>query len=272
MPKPTASVVVCTYNAEKQLELVLAGLARQTEPPLEILIADDGSKKTTGTMIENWKKMMPGPLHHVWHDDRGKQKAVIVNKTVSVSEGSQLLFLDGDCIPHPKWVSDHIQAAKSDPEAVWCGRRFRLGPEISEKITPQDIQTGQLDSAFSSFIRAPGNHRWGNALRLPWWLARVINRKTKGLMGCNFSLSRAAFESVNGYEEDWPGMSQLLEDWDLEVRLRKEGRSLRSIINTAVVYHLYHHERERSEEVLLLREERKKADIRAKVGLNQYNP
>ncbi|MDP6959356.1 MAG: glycosyltransferase, partial [Planctomycetota bacterium] len=131
MPNQTASVIVCTYNAERQLDLVLSGLARQTEKPLEVLIADDGSKETTKSLVSDWKTKIPGPLKHIWHEDQGNQKAVIVNKTVVASAGSQLLFLDGDCIPHPKWVSDHLRAANSVPEAVWCGRRCRLGPEVT---------------------------------------------------------------------------------------------------------------------------------------------
>ncbi len=87
-------------------------------------------------------------------------------------------------------------------------------------------------------------------------------------MGCNFSLPRTAFEAVNGYEEDWPGMPYW-EDWDLEVRLRKAGRTFRPILNAAVVFHLHHSERP-LDEVRYLRETRHTAKIRSQVGLDQY--
>ncbi|MEJ7702687.1 MAG: glycosyltransferase [Geodermatophilaceae bacterium] len=42
---PTVSVVIPYYRDQRRLDLVLAGLSKQTHPPtrLEVVVADDGS-------------------------------------------------------------------------------------------------------------------------------------------------------------------------------------------------------------------------------------
>ena len=53
------AVIVSTYNNPRALNLVLAGLERQTRPPQEVLIADDGSGAETAALIESWAQPAP---------------------------------------------------------------------------------------------------------------------------------------------------------------------------------------------------------------------
>jgi glycosyltransferase involved in cell wall biosynthesis len=50
------AVIVSTYNNPRALNLVLTGLERQTRPPQEVLIADDGSGAETAALIESWTR------------------------------------------------------------------------------------------------------------------------------------------------------------------------------------------------------------------------
>ena len=45
------SVIVTTYNREDALDAVLRALSRQTDRNFEIVIADDGSRVATQTLI-----------------------------------------------------------------------------------------------------------------------------------------------------------------------------------------------------------------------------
>ncbi|TVR40202.1 MAG: glycosyltransferase [Planctomycetota bacterium] len=236
-----ASVIVVTYNSPQWLALICCALLRQRQAPQEILIADDGSSAETAQMIEGIAAHSAIPLRHIWHPDRGFRKGAIINRAAALATADNLLFLDGDTIPHRDWVADHLHAA--DGRSVWCGRRVRLGPEITASITDQEILGGQLDSAFSTLLwqgrKQKTVRNWGNAPRYPWWLCQLLYRfKNKGLMGCNFSLPRTVFAAINGYNEDFIRR----EDWNLEIRLRQYGAPLRAMLNHGIAFHLHHNE------------------------------
>lgn len=237
----TCAAIVCTYNAPGWLALILTALARQSQLPDEILIADDGSDDRSAAVVRCCRQHLGLPIRHLWHPDRGFRKGIIVNRAVALSAADDLLFLDGDVIPHRHWLRDHARLA--DGRTVWCGRRVRLEQDLSRRLGPADIVAGRLDRLTSDLL-LPGIvqqqvRHWGKALPLPWSWARMIHQsRRKGLMGCNFSLPRRAFVALNGYNEEW----QRRLDWNLEHRLRRAGWRLRPALNAAVVFHLHHRE------------------------------
>jgi GT2 family glycosyltransferase len=245
-PPRSASVVVCTYEAPRELDLVLAALSRQSRPPDEVLVADDGSGTATQAVIEHWRGRLGAPLRHVRHADIGYRKARIVNEAVRRATGEHLLMLDGDSFPNRHWVADHIRAA--DGRRVLCGRRVKLGAKLSAVVTRERVLAGRYDSAFAPellrSVLAGDTRRWTLGLRLPAPVARVLHPLPRKLMGVNFSLPRAAFVDVNGYDEGWVVYGH--EDRDLELRLQRAGWPFMALLNRAVVYHLWHRERERS--------------------------
>jgi glycosyltransferase involved in cell wall biosynthesis len=248
----TLSVVVTTYNAPRALGCVLAGLSRQSVAPLEILVADDGSTGETASCIEYWRPLLPAPLHHVRHEDKGYRKATIVNKTMLQAHGDYAAFLDGDTIPHRHWVKDHLE--RSRPNRVLCGRRGRLGPEITPTITPEFVVAGGLEEWFGPVgrsARARDSRKLARSIRLPFVVSWAIGLKPRKLMGCNFSLPRAAFVAVNGYDEEFDVYWG--EDRDLGERLRNSGMRMVPIINRACVWHLHHTESRMSPELHALR-------------------
>lgn len=127
------AVIVCTYNAPRQLELVFEGISRQTRKPDELFIADDGSTPETTELVRAWADRLELPVHHVWHTDRGYRKPRIVNEAARRASAEHLIFLDGDSVPHSRWVEDHALAANNG--RVLCGRRVKLGPELSPRVT-----------------------------------------------------------------------------------------------------------------------------------------
>ncbi len=237
-PVMRCSVIVTTYNDPAKLDLVLEGLARQSVRPLEIVVADDGSLPDTGTLVRSWASRMPTPILHVWHEDQGFRKMVICNLAVLRSRGERLLFLDGDSIPHRCWVEDHARADKR--AEVLCGRRVKLGQGLSSRVDGEMVRSGRLEHPFgillTSMLRGD-TKRWALGLRLPVLLARMLHPRPRKLMGVNFSVTRRAFEAVNGYDHHAPAKR---EDRELELRLRRGGHSFAALLNQAVVYHLHH--------------------------------
>jgi glycosyltransferase involved in cell wall biosynthesis len=262
------SVVVATYNAPHQLELVLEGLARQSQQPDEVLVADDGSGEETRALLERWAASAPWPLQHVWHADDGFRKWTISNEAVRRSTGDWLLFLDGDAIPHSRWLADHVAASQRGD--VLCGRRLKLGPTFTPRVDAEWVRSGRLEGLFSPVVWGGlfgDNERIGLGLRVPAGLAHLFHPKPRKLMGVNFSVSRAAFEAVNGWDEEWPGRRG---DRDLDLRLVRSKARFVALLNRGVVHHLFHHERPNSDAIQARVQQEERSDrVRCFVGLKK---
>jgi glycosyltransferase involved in cell wall biosynthesis len=48
---PNISVIVTSYNRPDSLNLVLSALGQQTQLPIEVIVADDGSREETRQLI-----------------------------------------------------------------------------------------------------------------------------------------------------------------------------------------------------------------------------
>ena len=106
------SVIVATYNWPEALAAVLRALREQDEAPLEVLIADDGSRDDTRDLVEREARRFPVPLRHIWHDDTGFRLAAIRNKAIAASQGDYVVQLDGDILVHSAFVRDHRMSAR----------------------------------------------------------------------------------------------------------------------------------------------------------------
>ena len=135
-----ASVIFTTYNHPKWLEKTLWGFSAQTYRDFEIVIADDGSGEETRDVIEKFQSEIEIPIQHIWQEDEGFQKCRILNKAIVNSKGEYLIFTDGDCIPHPKFVENHVKLCREN--TLLSGGYFKLPLDVSQAITVNDIVEG----------------------------------------------------------------------------------------------------------------------------------
>ena len=139
-----ASVIFTTYNHPKWLEKTLWGFSVQSYRDFEIIVADDGSSEETRKVIDSVREEIDIPIQHIWQEDDGFQKCRILNKAIVASKGDYLIFTDGDCIPHPDFVKNHVELA--EPGAFLSGGYVKLPLELSQKITRDDIVNGNATS------------------------------------------------------------------------------------------------------------------------------
>lgn len=240
---PKASVIIAVYNKLDFLKLVLAGLEIQTEKDFEVIISDDGSNED---FIEGLQKLIAeSPLHiiHNWHEDDGFRKNKLLNQSILLSQSPYLIFLDGDCIPHPCFVEEHLSNA--DLNTCLAGRRVDLSQSITDKLSPEKIKNGELQSVFfaANMLRdyfALRLFHFMNGFYVKNPLLRAFfNRKEKGLLGANFSLHKATILAVNGFDERY-NQPTFGEDSDVQFRLQLIGVKIKTVINIAVVYHCKH--------------------------------
>ncbi|MCP4334253.1 MAG: glycosyltransferase [Gammaproteobacteria bacterium] len=135
-----ASVIFTTYNHPKWLEKTLWGFSAQSFRDFEIIVADDGSGDETRAVIESLQAQIDIPIRHLWQEDDGFQKCRIMNKAIVESRGEYLIFTDGDCIPHPDFVRNHVELSAEN--RLLSGGYFKLPLDVSRAITKQDILAG----------------------------------------------------------------------------------------------------------------------------------
>src|SRR4029077_15497863 len=130
----TVSLIISTYNRPQALAKVLAGVERQLYPPREVLIADDGSTEPTRSLIEQWKDRSRVPVIHLWHPDEGFRKTIILNRAINKAQGEYVVFLDGDCVPHARFIGDHEALAE---KGFWVqGRRCFVKSDYVGEFNP----------------------------------------------------------------------------------------------------------------------------------------
>ncbi len=239
---PEATLIISFYNKIRDLKLVFAGLERQSITNFEVIIADDGSREEVVREVKILTEKSRLNAYHIWHEDHGWRKNMILNQGLARSQGQQIIFIDGDCIPHRHFVKEHIINARSN--LVLAGRRVYLGRIFSKKLTPAFVKEGKLESLTTHLF----NQSWHaeNSIYLPGPVRLLIPRKTRGVLGSNFSVTRKDLIDINGFDErySYPSVG---EDTDLEYRLLNNGAKIKSLKFLAIQYHIWHPKLSRKE-------------------------
>ena len=257
-----ATVIAAFYNRLDYLKLVLAGFERQTEKNFELIIADDGSRVDVVKEIDKIILSHLFPIKHVWQEDKGFRKNKILNKAITESESDYLIFIDADCIPHRGFVEGHLSFSQKNISLT--GRRVNLSEKVSNKLTEKNVRNGFLEKNFLLLIK---DGLFGKSIDVEkgWYiknkfLLNCFNRKSRGLLGCNFSAYKEDLIKVNGFDERYEAPS-IGEDSDIQYRLELSGVKIKSINHAAVQYHLFHKLQERSQKNLELFAQVKKSKL-----------
>lgn len=236
------SIIISFYNKIELLRKVLEALSLQTEQDFEVVIADDGSREDVVAQLKALQTAYAFPIQHVWHEDKGWRKNMILNRAVVAARGEYLIFLDGDCLPERHFVAEHY-AARSEKHVV-TGRRVLL----TEKTTARLLGTPITRTSFGLglFFQLLWETICGQKtqmeqmIRLPEWMRRLFLReRVRYILGCNFSLYKSTLLAANGFDERfaYPGYG---EDIDLEFRLSRMGIPAVSRKCQLVQFHCYH--------------------------------
>jgi glycosyltransferase involved in cell wall biosynthesis len=232
----SVAILISTYNWPQALELVLAGISKQTRMPDEIVIADDGSGMDTKLLIEKFRSESNLPVRHIWHEDKGFRKSLILNKAVKNISSAYIIEIDGDIIVDPHFVADHIIAAR---EGYFVqGSRTMITKEKSMEI----LET--KETRFS--VLSSGLYSRFNALRIPFLSGIFILDPSNPfhIKGCNLAFWKKDYIAVNGYFNGFEGWGG--EDYEFAARLLHSGIKRRRLKMAALAYHIFHKENSRA--------------------------
>lgn len=253
------SLLISTYNWPDALELVLKSVTQQTILPNEVVIADDGSSHKTSEIINSFKNQLN--IKHIWQEDIGFRKTLIMNKAVRQISNEYVVQIDGDMLLHPMFIEDHLKFAKAN--------HFIKG---SRAMLPDDLTKQILSNKTFDFkvMRAAVKSKI-NASRIPQLAFLFFGSKTRtnNLRGCNFAFWKKDFIAVNGYNNDLIGWGH--EDIELAARLVNNGVFRRQLKMVANCFHLYHTINSRENEHTNLSVYHQTVDKKIKTVPNGFN-
>lgn len=297
------SVIVTTYNRPDALAAVLEGLLAQEgaglltqasaddstnaevssmsraapraaspSPHFEVLVADDGSAEPTKRLVDSMTQRFRDSIRHVWHADEGFRAGTIRNRAAAVARGELLVFLDGDCIPRPRFVAAHALAAT--PRCMMRGSRALLSERFTARILAERIPVHAWSARSWVRARARGDvNRLSGLIPMPW--SRRVGsprHEWRSVRTCNLALWRHDFLTLNGFDERFVGWGY--EDSDLAIRGLNDGLRVRRAGPASTVLHLWHRENDRrfeGENLARLEATQRSGAVRAERGLAEAN-
>jgi glycosyltransferase involved in cell wall biosynthesis len=258
-----ASLIISFYKKIEFLRPVIASLQVQSESDFEVIISDDGSPDHIVTEVKQFLEESGLSYQYLWHEDSGWQKNIILNKSVVASRSELIVFIDADCILHPKFMEQHIVMSK--PGSVRGGRRVNLSPSVSKKIlnsNPGATYYGWpiLFDLFTDSLAKKARDLEQGIYVNNRFIRSFLNDKDRSIKGCNFSICKQDLLAVNGFDERF-NQPAYGEDTDLEARLRRNDIQFLGIRNQAIQYHLYHKQLPRPDSNRIIYEENNKLQV-----------
>ena len=235
-----SSVIVSVYKDDTALRLILNSLLKQTVADFEIIVSEDCQSTVIKECVDSFRDAIPG-IQHLSQEDIGFRKNIALNRAIRTAHSDHIIFIDGDCVPHPTFVAAHLQYAA---EGLACtGRRLELGEKISQKLRDKKADISRLTNRFLYFLNIIPLVL-DNAKNIESGIySKFLHRKTNDneirILGCNFSCSKQDLLQINGFNEDYlaPGFG---EDSDIDWRLVKAGVRIKNVKFSAIQYHLFH--------------------------------
>ncbi|MGI9184768.1 MAG: glycosyltransferase [Solirubrobacteraceae bacterium] len=179
------SVILPVLDGEDTLASQLDALANQTYTgPWELIIADNGSSDQSVAVANAWRDRLPRLV--VVDASHRAGRAAACNAGARAARADAFAFCDADDVASPQWLEMCVEASRA-----------------------HHLVAGALDH----YTLNPSAPRWKRRVLarpplMPGWKAFAD--------GANMIVSRAAFEAVGGYSEEWLRAADVDLSWRLE--------------------------------------------------------
>jgi cellulose synthase/poly-beta-1,6-N-acetylglucosamine synthase-like glycosyltransferase len=194
VPLDGVSVLIAAYNEAPVVERTIRAVLASREPPLEILVVDDGSGDGTAEAVT--RAFAEEPRVRLLQQ-RNAGKAAALNRAIGAARGELLVCLDADTLFTPETLS-RLTSHFADPKVGAVAGNVKVGNRINV---------------------------WTRWQALEYITSQNLDRRAYALLdaitvvpGAVGAWRRSAVAAVGGFQTD-----TLAEDMDLTWRLRRAG-------------------------------------------------
>ena len=208
----TATVIIATYNRPQDLELAIDSVIRQTLPPEEIIIVDDGNLVDPPLR----SRAMRAGIRYIYLRKPPGQRGLTRSRNLGVNHATSdlIFFLDDDVALFPDFMERSIAIYQALPQVSGMGG----GEVLTKKNSPlaklwffYDVMFCMTGFKKGYFLPSCFSTNMGNPV-LKTRLAPV-----EFLGGASFSFRRNVFQSYR-FSEEFQGYG-LGEDKDFSYRV-----------------------------------------------------
>lgn len=111
----SSSVLIPCYNHARFVDQTLESVFRQTLPPTDLLVIDDGSTDESTSVIRRALERAPFPARLIARENRGLTRTL--NQGLAETSGEFFTYLGSDDVWHPRHLEHGIQALVAMPSA-----------------------------------------------------------------------------------------------------------------------------------------------------------
>ncbi len=249
-PRAEPVIVFVPCHQPKYLDLVLAGMCRQTRRPDRVVLSSDTEHPGIGEVARAWVGRVGVPISWVRRAHHGVVRLSQVRNNAArhvvvdlgITRG-RLIQLDGDMLASPSLVELHERMGLGG-ELVFP-YRVEVSRERSETLSADEIAAGGAYPEVSEGDRAKLGHR-ARRYRRQLWLRRLglgPLHKPK-LLGANWSGAIETWVRVNGFDEHFQGWG--FADDEFARRAVRLGARTVIAVNEIIGFHLWHPTRQPS--------------------------
>lgn len=183
MSKPTASIVIPTYNGRSYLSECLASLKAQTWQGTRVIVVDNASADGTAEFLKS-----DYPSVELIRLETNTGFAGGCNIGAKAAQGDWIVFLNNDTVVEPDWLENLLTTAASDEKMGACTSKIRMLSDrqrldaIGSYLTPSGFlrHTGLLENDQGQY----------DSLR------QIFSPK-----GVSFAIRKELFNAIGGFDE-----------------------------------------------------------------------
>jgi len=244
-PVPSSPVFLyIVTHTTRHLDLVFAGLARQTRKPDRIVLSCDTDDERLGAVAERWADRVRAPIawvrrahHGIARCSQVRNNAVrhLVNDLGATT--GRVIQIDGDILCPDDFVERH--ATLGGDRLLVYAHRVNVSEADTAALDPERVYRGDQRPPITDADREALRRR-DRRYRRQLFMRRLRLgplHKPK-LLGCNWSASLEAWTDLNGFDEHFQGWGYL----DDEFARRAAARAWPCLPACAAIpcWHLYH--------------------------------
>ena len=113
---PVVTVVIPVYNGENYLHEAIDSVLQQTFKDVEVIVVDDGSTDSTGSIVEHYAEQHPALVRGLRKENGGT--ATALNAGIRAAKGKYVAWLSHDDRFVPHKLETQLRILREQPEVV----------------------------------------------------------------------------------------------------------------------------------------------------------